>query len=197
MNLRRALLFSFFLTLLPSSLFAQYEIGDTIRRIQIGGWFGPVTPVPGTELSQVINTNLGGGMFTRYGEGFWTAELGGAYHYYPSDGPEALHLAPVYGMGLFELPFDLPIKMNAGFGAGSVYATNEPERTENWLPLFIAGYEFYFPAGPWVNIGLRLDYLLAWEQHLSPPDNSPSNYKMLNGHFIQVGLTINVNLIRE
>lgn len=192
---RITLLSLIFIFTIPA--FAQFESEPHNNKLQIGGWFGPVSPFPGTSLSDVLNINLGGGMFARAGKDAWHIEAGTQYHYYPSDGPEALHATTIYSMYAHELPFNLPISMTLGAGGGGMYAINRPERAENWLPAFIAGYEFSFPAGSWVNIGLRLDYILAWEKHLSPPAGADPSYKVVNGHFFQAGLMVNFNLIRN
>lgn len=162
---------------------------------QIGIWFGPVTPFPGTALSDKLNTNLGGGMFFRFNipNNRLRSEIGISYSYYNSDNTTGLEAVPIYGALAYRLPLNLPIAMQVKGGAGSTYVFNDPERHYNWLPTAIVGYELSFPAGKWVNIGLRADYYFLYEQFIKPPADNP-NLKIINGHLLNFGLMVNFNL---
>jgi len=183
--------------LIPASLSAQVE-GEAWRfKPQIGIWFGPVTPMPGTEISNVLSTSLGGGFFFRGNipSNTLRIEIGTSYSYYTSRAVARLHSIPVYGALCYTLPINLPLAFHVKAGAGSNFMRNAPEGSRNWLPIGMLGFETSFPAGKIINIGVRADYFFVYEKHLSPPANNP-NYEVHNGHFFNFGLMVNFNLNR-
>lgn len=186
----------FFLSVSPMA--AQSFDSDTWRlKSQIGLWFGPVTPIPGSALSNVLDTNIGGGIFFRANipTNDWLLEVGGSYSYYNSKTAALLHMAPVYGAMNYRLPINLPITIFAKLGAGGAYVKSMPDDKENWHPGALAALEGSFPAGKWVNIGIRLDYWFLYEKHVKPPPNI-SNYTVVNAHLLNFGLMVNFNLTR-
>jgi hypothetical protein len=195
---RRALLLCC-VVLLPAlqRLSAQVETEEWRFKPQLGIWFGPVTPVPGTKISDVLTTSLGGGMFFRMNIPSNTLrfEMGGSYSYYTSQTLARLHSIPVYGALAYTLPVNLPLAFQLKAGAGGNFLRNFPEGSKNWLPAGYLGFETSFPAGKLINIGVRADYYFVYEQHLSPPPNNP-NYVVHNAHFLNFGLMVNFNLSR-
>lgn len=183
--------------LLTSSLLAQVETEEWRFKPQLGIWFGPVTPVPGTKMAEVLTTSLGGGMFFRMNIPSNTLrfELGGSYSYYTSRTLARLHSLPVYGALSYTLPINLPLTFQIKAGMGGNFLRNLPEGSRNWLPAGYLGFETSFPAGKIINIGVRADYYFVYEQHLSPPPNNP-NYVIYNGHFFNFGLMVNFNLVK-
>ena len=188
-----------FVTLLPAmqALAAQVETEEWRFKPQLGIWFGPVTPVPGTRISDVLTTSLGGGMFFRMNipSNTLRLEIGGSYSYYTSRTLSRLHSIPVYGALAYTIPVNLPLTFQVKAGAGGNFLRNFPEGAKNWLPAGYLGFETSFPAGKLINIGVRADYYFVYEQHLSPPANNP-NYTVYNAHFLNFGLMVNFNLSR-
>ncbi|MBV6492616.1 MAG: hypothetical protein LDLANPLL_00611 [Turneriella sp.] len=178
-------------------LYAQVETEAWRFRPQIGVWFGPVTPVPGTKVADVLVTSLGGGLFFRGNlpSNALRTEIGVSYSYYTSRTTARLHSLPVYGALVYTLPINLPLSFFVKAGAGSNYLYNSVEKSKNWLPAGYLGFETSFPAGKLVNIGVRADYYFLYEKYLSPPANNP-NYEVHNGHFFNFGLMVNFNLSR-
>ena len=182
--------------LFPSILFTEeYELGEPKLKSQLGIWFGPATPFPGTQLTEAINTNIGGGLFFRvnFPTNEFRLELGSSISYYTSAQNESLISVPTYGAISYTLPIELALKMQVKLGAGANYFYNTPEGSENTHPSLYIGYELSFPAGKIVNIGLRIDYTLAFESRLNPPGENP-NFQVYDGHFINFGLMLNFNL---
>ena len=191
---RRSLIFLFFLC--PSLVWSQFTLEEHWHlKMQIGGWFGPVTPFPGTRLSDELNTNLGGGTFFRFNipTEELRLELGLAYTYYDSSGPQGLHASPYYGSLDYMLPLELPISFQLKLGGGGIFLKNLPEEKEGHLPIVLAGLEASFPAGKFINIGVIMHYNMVIEQHLSAPEGSV-NYELTNGHLLNFGLMINGNI---
>ena len=181
--------------LLSSSTYAQYELGWYKIKPQLGIWFGPATPFPGTRLSKFINTNLGGGLFFRinFPSDDFRSEIGSSISYYTSRQNERLISVPSYGAISYILPIELALQMQVKAGVGANYFKNKPENSHNAHPLLYLGYEMSFPAGKLVNIGLRIDYTLAFESRLKSPIENP-DFKVHNGHFVNFGLMLNFNL---
>lgn len=177
-------------------LYANEIEEDKIKQ-QAGIWFGPVTPFPGSEISDYLNTYLGGGLFYRIAlpSNTWMTEVGISYSYYQSDTTAALDSVPFYTAIVYKLPFELPVDINAKAGLGGNFLMVYPEEKYNTFPLFFSGFEMSFPAGKWVNIGLRADYYFVYEKYLDPPEDAV-NYKKINGHFFNLGLMVNVNINR-
>lgn len=180
------------------ALTAQVEGEGWRFKPQIGIWFGPVTPMPTTRISEVITTSLGGGLFFRMNipSNTWRIEVGTSYSYYTSRSVARLHSIPVYGAISYLIPINLPLAFQVKAGAGSNFLRSIPEGGYNWLPLGYLGFETSFPAGRLINIGVRADYFFVYERHLSPPSSAGSAYETYNAQFFNFGLMVNFNLAR-
>lgn len=178
-----------------SSIKAQEAPG---LRPQMGVWFGPVSPFPYTEISNVLTTYLGGGLFFRmaWPNSILRTELGTSWSYYNSKTTSSLHLVPFYAAEVYRIPINFALKFFIKAGGGGVYVKANPEGNSRIDPLGFIGFEGSFPAGRRVNIGLRLDYLMVIESHLEPPKQAPTNYKTSNFYFMNVGLMVNFNFTR-
>ena len=174
------------LIFLTADLFAETRRRDYFTSPQIGAWFGPVTPVGST--SDLVDTSLSFGAFFRYNTPFSLFKIGldTSYQHYESEGVNELYLVPVYTSLIFQVPIDLPIRFQFKLGVGASYIDVKPSDLSRWDPTFTAGFEISFPAGRVVNIGLRIDYLLLYEQHLTDSKQ--------NGHVINSGITLYFNI---
>jgi len=177
-------------------LSAQYEEKTGYQpKVQIGGWFGVVSPFPGTELAQVLKSYIGGGAFARVNLPikFIYLESGISVQNYSSFLTEKLTLAPFYGALALRVPLDFALHIYLKAGGGASYVKVLPENKSNILPSAFFGIETTFPATSKVNIGFRVDYNIAYEKQLTPPAGIP-NYTLVNGHFLTFGLLIHFNL---
>ena len=185
--------------LVGKPIFGQYEEQSFQPNIRLGFWFGPVAPFPGTELSKHLGTYLGGGIFARSNIPVipFEAELGISYNNYKSDTNAELTTAPLYLALVYRIPIRSELDINLKLGSGAVYVKNYPELHENILPLFYTGFDLSFAAGRRARIGLKVDYNLLYEKHLTPPTGAPSNYTIYNGHMINLGLMLSFKLKAE
>ena len=101
---------------------------------------------------------------------------------------------PTYLALAYILPINLPLTFQAKLGGAANYVQNKPELKHNTHPAALIGTEISFPAGKWVNIGLRIDYYFVYEGHVSAPAGA-SNFNIVNGQFFNFGLMVNFNLI--
>jgi len=177
---------------LTSPLLAQYEEEDFHLQPVMGVWFGPMTPFPGTELSKVLNAALGGGGFFRINipSNTFQLETGVSFFTLTSLLTERLTVIPIYLAGVYKLPVDFALSFYFKAGGGMGYFANKPEGNNGYLPVFYGGFETSFPAGKVVNIGVRFDYYFAYETWMKPQ----ANYKMIDGHFISIGIMANFNM---
>ncbi len=161
---------------------------DPFQNPQVGIWFGPVTPIYTTN--EVLDTYLGGGAFFRTNSFIRGIKIGldSSYQQYRSQGVNGLTLVPVYGNVLYRLPINMPLTFQLKAGAGGAWLREKPDGYEQWDPMFMIGFETSFPAGRVFNIGLRIDYLCLYEQHIEGASR--------NGHFINAGITLFFNLGR-
>ena len=180
-----------FLAALESRSYAAKNRKDYFFKPQIGGWFGPVTPVGDTD--KLFDTELSGGIFARVNlpkENFFLRyfKIGVdvSYQHYQSKGVNDLHFVPLYGSIIGLLPIDIPVRIQLKWGAGAAYLYERPDRLEVWEPVIHAGLEVSFPAGRIVNIGLRLDYLYVYEGYV--------NEDAEGGHFINIGICLYFNI---
>ncbi len=164
---------------------------DYFAKPQIGLWFGILTPVYTT--ADDVATALGGGLFFRYTTPMPNLKIGleGSYQYFGPkgmDGVNSLTLWPVYGNILYRIPSPakLPLIFQLKAGAGGSYVKITPDRVSQWDPVGMIGVEGSFPAGRIVNIGLRIDYLMLYEQHIKGAER--------NGHVINTGITLYFNI---
>lgn len=193
--MKRFLLTACVLISLSSPLMAQYEEQDYRIHPMIGLWFGPITPIPGTELAGTLNTSLGFGGYFRINipSDTFQMETGAYYSQLTSFLTNRLIMVPVYGALVFKLPIQFALSFYFKGGAGSGYFENKPEVHGGWLPIFYAGFETTFPAGRWANVGARLDYYFIYESWMKVPSGYPSGYKLINGHMIALSIVANFN----
>ena len=164
------------------------ERKDHFSRPQIGGWFGPVTPMG--KIAEKVETNLGGGAFVRMTLPYRFLKVGvdSSYQKFKakSRGVTELQFVPIYGNLLFQIPVDFPVRFQFKGGMGAGYLHLKPDNADVWDPLFMAGFEVSFPAGRIVNIGLRIDYLYILEGHLKGSKNG--------GHVLNTGIQLYFNI---
>ncbi len=174
--------------LIVSALPAQAyrERKDHFSRPQIGGWFGPVTPLG--EIAKKVETNLGGGAFVRMTLPYRYLKLGvdSSYQKFKSQGVSELQFVPVYGNVLFQIPVDFAVRFQFKGGMGAGYLHLKPDNSNIWDPIFMAGFEVSFPAGRIVNIGLRIDYIYIYEGHLKGSKHG--------GHILNTGIQLYFNI---
>lgn len=183
-----AILFLFFfaLTLWEDVSASTLRRRDDFMKPQAGIWFGPSMPL--YEMNDNVEPALGGGAFFRLNTPLTLLKVGGevGYQKHKSQGVNAISLVPVYGNLLFLLPIKFPMNFQFKLGAGGVKVYIKPEEKEQFDPLFMAGLEVSFMAGRMVNFGLRFDYMVIYEKHISG-----AKY---NGYFFNTGLTLYFNL---
>lgn len=169
-----------------TDVFAQRKKADYFLKPQVGIWFGPVTPMFST--GDDVDTALWGGGFVRFNVFSLPLKVGfdSSYEHFKSEGVKELTVIPVYGNLLWRLPIDMPIAFQLKAGAGSAKVTIEPENQSQWDPMGMLGFELSFPAGKWINIGLRIDYLFIYEGYIEGARK--------NGHIINTGLTLYLNI---
>lgn len=171
---------------ISTDVFAQRKKADYFLKPQVGIWFGPVTPVFST--ADDVDTALWGGGFVRFNVFSLPLKVGfdSSYEHFKSEGVKELTVIPVYGNVLWRLPIDMPIAFQLKAGAGSAKVTIQPDNASQWDPLGMLGFELSFPAGKWINIGLRIDYLFIYEGYIKGASK--------NGHIINTGLTLYLNI---
>ncbi|HEY1406052.1 MAG TPA: hypothetical protein VF857_05530 [Spirochaetota bacterium] len=179
-------IFSFCLALTFMHGRAEARESDPFKLPQVGVWFGPITPV--YETRKEVDTALGGGAFVRVNLGQSPFKLGmdGSYQKYKSKSLNEVKLVPLYGSILYRLPFSSLLVFQLKLGAGGSYIKAFPINKSQWDPLFVGGGEMSFPLGATAAIGLRVEYLMLYEKHISGAKK--------NGNFVNTGLSINFNL---
>ena len=191
------------LTLASSALAAQEE--GPGRRPEIGFWLGASNPMPQTETDEILDANIGGGLFFRV-QWPWVLhlELGFSVANYTSRTTQQLTTIPVYAALSYRLPLGWPVEIFLKAGGGSSYLVIRPENRSGWDPLVYAGAEFSIQAGRKVRVGLRLDYNLIYEKHLKPPPGDELTryfgstdpryqgepFRLHNGSFFHFGLMV-------
>ncbi|OHD65654.1 MAG: hypothetical protein A2176_13510 [Spirochaetes bacterium RBG_13_51_14] len=188
MNIIRLCSAAFFviIVLCHADAFAYKERKDYFSKPQIGGWFGPVTPLG--ETGKWVETNLGGGIFARYTLPYRFLKIGvdTSYQKYKSKGVNELQFVPVYGNLVFQIPVDFPVRFQFKAGVGAGYLYLKPDDLDQWDPIFMGGFEVSFPAGRIVNIGLRIDYIYIYEGYIKG-----SKY---GGHILNTGIQLYFNI---
>lgn len=166
--------------------FAYKERKDYFSRPQIGGWFGPVTPLG--DLGKRVETNLGGGLFVRFTFPWQYLKFGvdSSYQQFKSKGVNELQFVPLYGNFLFQIPINFPVRFQFKAGAGAAWLSVKPDDKQQWDPIFMAGFEVSFPAGRIVNIGLRIDYIYVYEGYIKGSKNG--------GHILNTGIQLYFNI---
>ena len=179
--------FVIIILMFPAMSYALETRKDYFLKPQIGGWFGPITPV--FDTAKNVETDLGGGLFFRYNTPFQLLKIGidSSYQHYVSRGVNELYLVPLYGSFIFLLPFNIPIRFQLKAGAGGCWVRIMPDELSQWDLMFMLGFELSFPAGRIFNIGLRIDYLNINETMVI------KNAKK-NGHVINTGIALYFNI---
>lgn len=189
---------------LTQAVSAQDQQSVSRIRHELGFWIGASSPLPGTELDTVLDSNLGGGLFYRFSWPwvFYT-EFGTSYANYFSRGTQSATVVPVYGALAYPIMLPIRMQMFLKLGGGTSYVLVRPTNRQGWEPLGYAGLEFSLLAGRRFRIGLRLDYNMVYEKHLKDPERpilplSPGTndaryqqtayFKKRNGHFFHFGL---------
>lgn len=173
-------------TLIASDIYAYRERKDSFTKPQLGGWFGPVTPLGPT--AKLVETNLGGGIFARVTFPYRYLKFGvdSSYQKFKSKGVNEIHFVPLYGNLLFQIPVDFPVRFQLKGGAGAGYLYVKPDKLDQWDPIFMTGLEISFPAGRYINIGLRIDYIYIYEGYIKG-----SKY---GGHILNTGIQLYFNI---
>lgn len=185
--MKKAILLLFILFAAAGPLFSIESRRDYFLKPQIGLWFGPVTPIGST--GKALDANLGGGIFFRYNLPWRYFKVGfdAGYEFFKqNDGVNKMHFMPFYGNVLFLLPIPIPLKFQLKAGAGAGWLHIQPDKKNRWDPIFVFGGEVSFPAGRFVNIGLRTDYIFIYEQYLKGA--------VYNGHVLNIGIAVYFNL---
>lgn len=172
-------------------MFAAMDLSAAISRKkyfnkpQLGIWYGPVTPV--FETGELLEPDMGVGLFFRYNLPFESVKLGldTSYQEYKSTGVNELTMVPVYLNALYLLPFDLPVRLQGKAGAGMCSLYMEPDKINQWEPMFMAGAEVSFPAGKLANIAMRVDYIFIYEKYMNDATE--------NGYFINAAISLYFN----
>ncbi len=182
-------MFAFILVVFHGAAYSFKERKDSFNKLQIGGWFGPITPL--AETGKKVDTALGGGVFVRVPFPWWRYLKFGvdtSYQQFKTSTKSVneIYFVPLYGNILFQLPIDFAVRFQFKAGMGGGYLYLKPDKSEQWDLIFMAGFEVSFPAGRLVNIGLRIDYLNIYEKYLKD-----AKY---NGHVLNIGITVYFNL---
>lgn len=177
---------AFILIIMSSDIFASTARKRYFNRPQVGVWFGPITPM--FETGDKLETDLGGGAFFRYNLPLDNLKLGleTSYQKFDSQGVDELRLIPAYMNLAYLIPFNFPVRTQIKGGAGFCHVEMQPDDISQWDPMFSAGMEISFPAGKMVNIALRIDYMLIYEEHIDGAKH--------NGHVINAGISLYLNL---
>ena len=202
------------ISLIPSPLQAQKGKIDKKNIVshykqEIGGFFGIASSVPGTILGGTLDSDFTGGAWYRINWP-WVFYLEAAFAGTRLESKEDLdtRFFPIYGSLGYRIPIKgkLDLFLKTGFGAAHVYI--EPQKISGWEPMFTAGTELSIAAGNFIRIGVRLDYLLIIESHLSQAPNAlpdrpipdfvteaeprldENSFQIRNGHFFIFGLTV-------
>lgn len=161
--------------------------------------------MPQTQTDEVLDANVGGGLFVRY-QWPWVlvTEAGFSVASYQSRTEQQLTTVPVYLALGYQLPLGWPVDIFFKAGGGSAYLVIRPDNRSGWDPMLFAGAEFSIQAGRKVRVGLRLDYNLIYEKHLKPPPETEwikyfgttdpryqgEPFRLRNGSFFHFGLMV-------
>ncbi|MCX7677750.1 MAG: hypothetical protein N2316_00885 [Spirochaetes bacterium] len=185
--MRRSILGIVFLVFaITSTAVARTRRSDPFEKPQFGLWFGTVTPVYTTDEN--LDTYLGGGLFMRTNSFIRGIKFGldSSYQFFRSQSVNELTLIPIYGSFIYRLPINMPLAFQLKIGGGGARLYFRPDDVTAWEPLFMCGFETSFPAGRVFNIGLRIDYLLIYEQYIERASR--------NGHIVNAGITVFFNI---
>jgi hypothetical protein len=171
---------------LQSPLLAIRRRGDYFDRPQIGLKFGPASPL--FEVSEAIDSTIGFGFFSRINIPQTEFKIGYdlGYQNHESKTENSLGMLPMYGTLQYRLPIDTPLNFQVRAGGGMTSLWSEPDGMSRWDPTGVGGFEVSFPAGKIINLGLQIDYLVLYEEHLEGSE--------VNGHFFSAMLCLFFNL---
>lgn len=201
-----ALLVAFSALLLPEAVSAQ-DRASRLRH-EIGLWIGASNPLPGSQIDEVLDANVGGGLFYRVNWPWvFHTELGASWAQYFSRSEQKLLTVPVYGALAYQLPFAFKVNTFLKLGGGGAWLEVRPANRSGWDPLFFAGLEFSILASRRLRVGLRMDYNLIYEKNQNPPSNElitlgnvdlrfqqTREFSVENGEFFHFGLMISFGL---
>ena len=179
---------------------------------ELGFWLGGSNPMPGTELDEILDSNVGMGGFYRINWP-WVFHLEGgfSYSYYTSRTTAKATIIPVYGAVDYLLPFPWKLQTFLKAGGGYAHVSIRPDNREGWEPMSFAGIEFSLLASRHFRIGLRLDYNVIYEKNSAKPTqndyitlwqlsrgilptsydpryNSYERFRLKNGEFFHFGI---------
>lgn len=161
--------------------------------------------MPSSELDQVLDSNIGMGLFYRINwPWIFLTEFGGSYATYFSQTTQNLTVVPVYVALVYPLPIASRINVMLKAGGGYSYLVVRPTNRWGWDPSAYVGTEFSLLVTRRFRIGLRIDYNLVYEKHLDPPPETEwfrylpgstdpryqqtNDFKLVNGHFFHFGI---------
>lgn len=155
--------------LLPAALQAQ-PFQEELKR-EAGFWMGGSFPVPGTEMDDVLDSNLGAGGFYRlYWPSPFLLETGFSYAAYKSETTQQLITVPVYAALVYPLPWVQRFSLMVKLGGGASYLEVRPINKSGWDPMLFGGFEFSILAARRFRVGLRIDTYYIYESFRSEPE---------------------------
>lgn len=144
---------------------------------EIGMWLGGSFPFPSTPYDDVLDSNVGGGMFYRISwPWIFYTEFGFSYTTYFSETTQLLVSAPVYGALVYPLPLPFRLQVMAKLGAGASYLEVRPQNRNGWDPMIYGGLEMSLLASRRFRVGLRLDADYIIDSHRQPPLEAQLGY---------------------
>jgi len=137
---------------------------------ELGFWIGGANPQPGTKADELLDANVGVGLFYRV-KWPWIlmTETGIAYTNYYSRGVEQVLIIPAYAALVYELPFPGKLQSYIKLGGGGSKLDVKPYNKTGWDPMVYGGAEFSLQAGKHLRLGMRLDYNYLYESNKKTP----------------------------
>ncbi len=185
------------------SVWGQVVVSQRKQEISISlDVFGPL---PSSELSNILDPNLGAGLNyrTHWPKPLYT-ELGVAWVFMQGEQPQKLFIVPLYTALAYRLPTEGRLDLFAKLGLGSSYIEVRPNNVSGWDPFLLLGFEISILATRFLRIGVRFDYFHIYEKHLDAPKDSQEspeipahvdvrfreaqNFSIINGEFIRFGV---------
>ncbi|MCB1170437.1 MAG: hypothetical protein KDK25_08900 [Leptospiraceae bacterium] len=159
---------------LPGAL--QARDSDHLKH-ELGIWLGGSFPFPSTPYDEVLDSNVGGGMFYRVNwPWIFYSEFGFSYTTYFSRTTQLLVSAPVYGALVYPLPLPFRLQVMAKIGGGAAYLEVRPQNLHGWDPMIYGGLEMSLLASRRFRVGLRLDANYIMDSHRQPPLEAQIGY---------------------
>jgi hypothetical protein len=153
---------------------------------ELGFWVGGTTPMPGTELDNILDSNLGFGGFYRVGwPWIFQTEAGFSYANLASRATERAAIFPAYLALAYQIPYSGKLQTFIKLGGGYANIYVKPDSKRGWEPMGYAGLEFSLPASRHFRMGIRFDYNYIWESYKkAPSDNQITQlWQLQNGYF--------------